>query len=740
MPLMTLALLMQAASPTDTITVTATKTPTEIVDSAGSVSVLTVSDTGGLDGLSSAEELSERLAGVEAAVANGTQIAYQIRGIGAVDHQALTPGGAAVYSDGVFLATNVQTGFMLYDVERAEVLRGPQGTLYGRNASGGAINFLTIRPSADQPRAARLRAGSAGLVDLSGGWGTSFTDTIHGRIAVRRLVQDALLDNVVTDADYPPGPSSAGGERDEFGIRTSLLFDNANTDVLVRLHVEKDAGINPSPRNDGLELDGHDISIGPDGAQHTDSHFYGASVEVTSQWGDWSVYSLSAFEGYDQNYGFDFDGAQAPFGNPNLNANLSYDREFAQWSEEFRLNRSFGQHDLMLGATAAIDDFKQDYLIWCGTLDEKTLIGSCPYVGAPGRVGPDPASDGMPMSLLTRINQSRKTEALFARTDLAVSPKTRLILGARATHENIKGDGFGLHVFDDGITALNDRDGVGPAVGSNTIDDTRLTYNAALHRTLGQGWNAYGLLSTGYKSGGFNGEVQNNADHFADEGLFEAETVINYELGLKAQPTTGLRFNTALFHQLYDAPQARIFVAFPQPDGSVITSNSLSNLDEATSSGIEADLDWTASPRLNIRGGLTLLHTEISQTDEDVTISNSDLFDGNPLPFAPEVSATLSARYTHPLADQRSVVFDAHTKYRSEFYLDAEGRDDRRQGGYALLDASVRYALADQGVSIGLFGRNLTDEDYAVSGYGFIGYNTFRGAPRVVGVELSLSR
>jgi len=125
------------------IVVTATKIEKTVQELGHSVSVVDGEVLSHFDG---AEDLSQRVSGLQAAVANGSQIAFQIRGIGAVDHQALTPTAAAVYVDGTFQATNVQTSPLLFDIDRAEVLKGPQGSLYGRNASSGAINFNSVLP------------------------------------------------------------------------------------------------------------------------------------------------------------------------------------------------------------------------------------------------------------------------------------------------------------------------------------------------------------------------------------------------------------------------------------------------------------------------------------------------------------------------------------------------------------------------------------------------------------------
>ena len=196
----------------DPVVTTATPGAAPLTDIPMSVSVIEADALSLADAFLGAEDITDLLTGVDAAVANGTQVAFQIRGIGAVDHQALTPTAAAVYSDGVYLATNVQTGLMLYDLDRIEVLKGPQGTLYGRNASGGAINFITARPGPDQARYVRAGYGNFNRVDLGGAYGTALDNGFSYRLAGRYLSRDAALDNTA-------GPADAGGVRDEFGLR-----------------------------------------------------------------------------------------------------------------------------------------------------------------------------------------------------------------------------------------------------------------------------------------------------------------------------------------------------------------------------------------------------------------------------------------------------------------------------------------------------------------------------------------
>jgi len=729
MPTLTLSSALAADDFLEDIIITATKQPAALADLGMSVSVV---EGDVLSTFNGAEELTQRVNGLQAAVANGTQIAFQIRGIGAVDHQALTPTAAAVYMDGVFLSTNVQTSPLLFDTQRAEVLKGPQGSLYGRNASSGAINFVSVQPGDDAEGYAQLTYGAFDRVNALAAATVPVSEAFSLRLSGRYLRQDPTLDNVVTEQTVE-APRNGGGLRDEFGLRAIGRYEaSSQTDIVFNLHYAEDNGINVAPRNSSLDVGRHEISIGPDGIQNTDNEFYGAFISITHSFGDFTLFSQTAYEGYNQQYGFDFDGTPAPFGIASLNSNLRYDRNLDQITEELRLSYTTDSLDLMAGVFLAAEDFDQEYVLFCGVLNPDTLLGPCPYVGAPGRVGSNPASPGTASTLQSLIQQARRTAAAFSYNTVGLTDRLDLVVGARLTYERIDGSGEGRHIFDDGTTALNNRDDLGPAVGSNVINDTRLTGNLGLNYRLSDQALVYGTYGRGFKSGGFNGEVINNATHFADEGLFRAETVDAFEFGLKVDAQT-LRFNAAVFYQLYDAPQARIFVPFDTGNGGSFTSNSLSNLDEATSFGLEADVTWQPIEGLDLFGGLTLLDTEINQEEDPAVPQNAAAFDGNRLPFASEVSLVLSARYEWPITTDISAAIQANAKYQSEFFLDAEGLAERRQAGYEVVDLSA-YLYFIQGLELGAWVRNVTNQDYAVSGFGFIGYNTFRSEPRTYGV------
>ncbi len=712
--------LAQRSAPEDTVIITSARREAAAQSLPLSVAVLGERDLSEIDSL---DNIADRVAGVQVAISNGSQATFQIRGLGAVDHQALTPSAAAVHVDGVFLATNVQASALAYDLKRVEVLKGPQGAIQGRNAASGSVNIFTATPTDAPEGYIKASAGTFASKSVEGALSGPLAEGVSGRVAGRMLFEGPALENV-------GGPANAGGRKKQLGLRGALDFDlGGDSQLLLRAHAEVDKGINPAPRNSSLTVQDHQISIGADGLQPTDNSFTGASVDYSTTLGGWTIKSLTAFEAFQQRYGFDFDGMPAPL------ANLSYDRDFQQVSQEVTAATRWSGGSLIAGVSLATEDFSQDYLIWCGTLNASTLAGTCAYPGAAGRVGPTPASTAPAVSLLTHIDQQRDMGAVFATVDLAIDPDTTLTIGGRQTVERIEGAGFGQHIYADGVRALNNRSGIGPAVGKNAIDENRFTGMLALQRRLGDFGNVYASFGQGYKSGGFNGEVANNVTHYQDEGLFRAETVDAYEVGFKGDVFSVLSVEAAYFWQAIDAPQARIFVAFPLPGGGLITSNSLANLYEATVSGVDVSAVWRATDTLRITGGVVALDSEINQPPSASGADNALAFDGKPLPFASDLSVTLGLQESWALPNDGRLGLDVFVKHQSEYFLDAEGRADRRQGPVTLLDSTLRWSPNDH-LDFEIWGRNLLDKDYAVSGYGFVGYNTFRSQPATWGVSI----
>ena len=153
--------------------------------------------------------------------------------------------------------------------------------------------------------------------------------------------------------------------------------------------------------------------------------------------------------------------------------------------------------------------------------------------------------------------------------------------------------------------------------------------------------------------------------------------------------------------------------------------------------GVDLSAVWRPLEGTEITGGIVALDSEIEQANDGS--ANAATFNGKPLPFASDLSATLGVKQAWALGGDMRASLEVFAKHQSEYYLDPEGRADRRQEPLTLVDAAARLDVGD-GTELSFWGRNLTDEDYALSGYGFIGYDTFRSNPAMWGVSLRISR
>jgi iron complex outermembrane receptor protein len=446
------ALAQEVSGPAgdDRIVITATRQAEDASDIPQSIVVLSGDQLAGADG---AEDVVQRLVGVQAAISNGSQTTFQIRGVGAVDHQALTPSAAAVHVDGVFLATNVQASLLAYDLDRVEVLKGPQGTIQGRNASSGSINFITARPTDAFEAYAEASYGSFDRLDVRGR--RQWTDR-RGRAGAHRhaRVETGARSRMSAAPTMPAAcaTSSAYAAHWRSTCRRMWSCCCAAMSRLIRASIPR-----RSTRRSRLEITRYRSA--PMACRTPTTASTAPLPNSPRDAGDWRIVSLSSFEGFGQDYGFDFDGQPAAI------ANLSYDRAYWQVAQELYGRTSWDGGDLLIGLSLSSDDFTQDYLIWCGQLNPTTLVGSCAYPAAAARVGPTPASTAPAVSLLTRIAQTREMAALYSVVDLELGPQTTLTLGGRYTMENIDGEGFGQHIYADGVRALNNRGGLGLAQG-----------------------------------------------------------------------------------------------------------------------------------------------------------------------------------------------------------------------------------------------------------------------------------
>jgi iron complex outermembrane receptor protein len=716
--------------------------------------------------VASAKDLVDKVSGVLAQDHYGTNTFYVIRGIGLNDYRVNSSPSAAVYVDEVFQATMLGGSPGVYDVERVEVLKGPQGTLYGRNASSGAVNIITRKPGDEFEGYAKVGYGAYQRMTLEGAVGGPLNESTAFRFSgLFDRYGESVYKNVSpipTLRDVAPGdvfvPENWSG-------RAQLLWQPGDaTDVLLKAVFSKRRGasantvavptqqipgagvcpgVNGPPDEDvraGCRTGTFNgVSVIPPTADRTVSHNFPSQFDADSwalagtlqhRFGWATLTSITAFDRLQADQSFDFDSTILD------GLNVRQVSHYRAYSQEIRLsNESPERFKWLVGVNGGFDDYREPVRTFYSGDYLGNERGSVNYSGAPGRVAatsPHFASRNTTAnSLFQTIDQETTAVALFTDNEMKLSESFSLVLGYRYTSEKRDFDGAGFVGFTDGTSEFANQSNLGNAVGSSELKTDRSTGRVGVNWRPATGVLAYMTASESFKSGGFDAGFLSNITYITTP--YEAEVVRSYELGIKTDPLPNLRFNAAVFHTDFDNPQARLTFFFPGPNGVQVPQGILSNLDEARIHGAETELVWRAARGLTFAATATWLDTEVEETGAAAAI-----FNGRPLSYAPRFSGTFDAVYEVPLSGRLSGRFQTNLKHVGSYFLRPEALPIDREDGYTVVDAQIGVA-SDNGWEATIWSRNLGDERYLVDGQAGFGSNRYSlGMTRTYGVTLTV--
>lgn len=707
-----------------------------------------------------------------------------IRGFGSNQNPSFEQ-AVSTFIDGVYFGRAKQSLASLLDLERVEVLRGPQSTFFGNSAIAGALNLTTVRPGNEfESRIRGIYNPDDDEIDINGGIGGPISDTFGARVAFKYLDSDGWLDN------------TSGGripQKESTVLRTSFVWDpNDNLEVFLKLEYGdeetvgatnqiRDCGPNsiytpaPSPGREnagnGLcdlatTLTGHEFFFDdtvekgglnpqtvipiPDGNINSILAQEGGefrnietqNANLTFNWtmsNDWTVTSITGFTGYDSERQFDIDSTPL--------ASISANRfeEFEQFSQEFRIASPGGEAvDWLAGLYLQSNEVDFQYFTY-------TLIDT-PDGSDPG--GP-PGGNGVHGPLLGYFSgdyeESNDTVAAFASATWNLTDRTRVTVGLRYSEVEKDGDSvlsLGLTGNQEAVPSESAGAAVpfigspaGPAFIAHAVQDTvsseELTGQINVQYDLTESMMVYGTIANGFKAGGFDNLFRLPEVYPSGIGLcgandprppcgsknpagiegaatggsfsFDQEEVVAYEVGFKAE-WESVRLNLALFQNEFDDLQQSIF-------NPTALAFQIKNAGAATSRGLELDMQWAASDNLTISVAGALLdasYDEFEGASCDRLSTNAgeascDL-SGEDLPQAPGWSATLIADHVLPLNGSYEVRSNL-TAVLTDGYRSGVELDDRFQvDSYELIDARVELWNVDAGWSVGVWGRNLTDE------------------------------
>jgi iron complex outermembrane receptor protein len=660
---------------------------------------------------------------LETSRGTNTTLTAFIRGVGQQDPVAGFEAGVGLYLDDVFLNRPQAAVLDIYDVERIEVLRGPQGTLYGRNTIGGAIKYVTRRLPNRATANLRANLGTYHQADLIASASTPLGEGLRIGGAFARLGREGFGKNLVTGA--------SNYNKDIFAARGTVEFEPTSA---FSIRVSGDYTDDQSSARKGNRLIPGQLSGAPVLGDVYDTRAglispkqqvraYGGAVHAELRLSD--TLTLKNITAYRKDKSFapiDFDSLPAADVDvPAIYKNRQFSNEFQLLYGSSRIQGVAGVYYLNANANNAFD----------------VILATTSPVALPG------------LTAATFGDVDTKTWAVFADFTYAFSDQLSLSLGGRYTNDKRSAT----------VIRANYLNGPSPALGGKGTQLGALTSNfqgektfkeftprASLTYQPNDANTLYVSYSKGFKGGGFDprglstaapdldGNGTRSADEIFDYFLFEPEKVTSYEAGYKASMfDRRLRLALAGFLASYRDVQV------PGSVGAVINGiptfvGVTTNAGKASFKGIEAEVvaslyrSADRASQLNFTGTLGYLD---AQYDEFITnipgTGPVDVADFRRIQNTPKWTTSGTLSYLTPLHGGE-LSASSTVSYRTKTYQFETPSPFLDQDAYALFDASLVWK-SDGGVSIGLHGKNLTDKQYKTSGYQFLAVNPVTGVP-----------
>jgi iron complex outermembrane receptor protein len=662
-----------------------------------------------------------------------------IRGMGQDDFIIVEDGAVGVYLDGVYVGRTIGSVFDLVDVERVEVLRGPQGTLFGRNTIGGAVNLVSKAPSTEAMEGnLKVGFGEDGYQIIQGVFNLPLGETAAARFSAFTREQDGYLEALQYD-------SFDLGEEDVWGFRAALRYEpNDVFSADLALDYSKDrSSPNAVAPIDFLTLDGSPRptnqfgtwwsvfhSGNPGGctdpavaAVNTDC--YGAVWDPGDEYATNSVFKDnegSPIEpeqqldtlGVHLNLSFDLGWAELKsitayrefeakiFNDVDFTPHLIFHNNHDDYDQD-----QFSQ-ELQLSGTA-LDD-RLDFLFGLFYFEESGVEDIFNQLAFPLASGPD-----FFFQQVTRFVDN-DSQAVFTQISYRFTDYLQLTGGLRYSESTKE---FNL---------------VQPNILGAMVDNTGKLQIEEWTPMITLSWDinddimAYGTYSEGFRDGGFPARFVGVVPQPLP--FYDPEFVENFELGVKMMLAENrVRLNIAAFQMDYDDIQVTASLEFP--GGNVVgASTSKDNLGKATVKGLEAELTAAITDNLVINASLGILDDKIKDVVGGSLLSGSfRITEDNDLPMTPDFNGSIGGEYTHQLGNGAQVVVRADYAFKDDYHTRIENIVETEEKNYQTLSASVRYISPERRWEAGVWGRNITDEVYYKARRIFESLGTTFGTP-----------
>lgn len=652
------------------------------------------------------QDLSTLTPSTEVSVALGVVRPF-VRGVGNNSGGAGVEAAVATYVDGVYINTPFASAFAFNDIARLEVLKGPQGTLFGRNATGGVINIVTLDPGNELSGRVEATYGNYAAWGVNGTIRGPLGNHVGGVLSVQYNRQgEGYGANELSGADINYTDF-------DLGARGKLVFDFDRTTIQIAgeyynfdapLYNWRPSISYPALPTSPISNSAWDANSNVTTMSRGDGQ--GVSARIEHEFNTFTLLSISAYRETGYSYRFDPDMSPAP--QVQVETTLLEDT----FTQEFQLQSNEGSFiDWTLGA------FYYEY------------DGAMAPNNSQVNVVPPP---GPPAFLFNNKQTFTTVEstALFGQATIPLfSDRTRLTAGLRYTSE------------DRTLNGSQVTDPPGPAIISTTfptvsISDSRLTWRLSLDHQITEDMLVYASYNRGFRSGGF-------VPQFPTDPAFEPELVDAYEIGFKSELFNNrLRFNLSGYFNDY---QDRQFSVPKTPNITIINAGRSETL------GVEAEIEAVVSEDLTIYSGLGWMNSEITSFPVptnplilNCSVPNPPTYlpaqcdlSGNTSPQSPEFTFNVGANWSRTLPIGR-IFANVNVAYNSGFYWEPDNLAEQEE--FYLVGGQLGWTDPNQRFSIRLWGKNLTDEAVAAqSGATQFGVLGVYQPPRTYGVTLGVA-
>lgn len=633
-----------------------------------------------------------------------------LRGVSQRDFSDINESPSAVYVDDFYKANLIGLDQQIFDIERVEVLRGPQGTLYGRNATGGLIHYLTTKPTREFEGYGEFTYGEYDKMKFEGALSGPLTDSLSGRISVQHHKYDGWVENTVAGAQD-------GNALDNTAVRAQLLFEPSD-DLTVNFSIQRSANDNdagnmfqhvsaddPPPTFKSIPNIGQPgfsgfIETTPNDPR--DTHSNRDIYLRTEQWSgigriewrvnDFDIVSVTGYEKTSKDATFDSDGT--PF-----ERGTEVHPNGEQFSQELRISSEVGNLNWLAGFYY-IDYDVEGFQQRCSP----GFAGGCAVLRSP-----------------VIYELTTESWALFFNADYQFSDNLGLTVGVRYSDEE---KDYNLDNQDTGL--LFNTTTVG---GLAEQSEDNIDFNVRLNWTPNDDMLLYAGVSRGHKAGLFN--LGFTARASAIPGIpVNSEQLTSYEIGAKSSfMDNKLRLNGSIFHYDYEDSQAFQF------DGTTLSAQAFNS--DAKITGIEMELQATPTNGLDILATLTYMDAEI----KDVVLFGLQQVD-NQMPLTPDWKLSLLGRYEWAAPWGGRLAIQGDVTWSDDQYFDTFNSPSHFEDSYAIVNTRLSWFSDDEKWRVSVFADNVTDTEYRTFSFdlAFLGFSTdVYGKPRWVGGSVGYS-